>query len=238
MAITSCASLLTICLLLQQSAPQTVSPPATPPTTPTTPPATTAPTVAAGFVAIFDGKTLDGWTSDTNPIKGYVVENGAITCLPDGVNLRTVKKYANFHLKFDFQLTAGANNGIGIRMPKSGDAAYLGMEIQVLDNTATKYADLKPWQYHGSIYGVVPAKREFLKPIGQWNSQEIIADGSHIQVILNGTTIVDADIQKPSIDGTIDGHEHPGLRRQSGFIGFCGHGDRVAFTNLQIKELP
>ncbi len=198
----------------------------------------TAPTVAAGFVSIFDGKTLDGWTSDTNPIKGYVVENGAITCLPDGVNLRTVKKYANFHLKFDFQLTAGANNGIGIRMPQSGDAAYLGMEIQVLDNTAAKYADLKPWQYHGSIYGVVPAKREFLKPIGQWNSQEIIADGSHIQVILNGTTIVDADIQKPSIDGTIDGHEHPGLRRQSGFIGFCGHGDRVAFSNLQIKELP
>lgn len=188
----------------------------------------------AGFTAIFDGKSLDGWKGD---IKGYAVEEGAIVCQPAGGNLLTAKKYADFDLRFEFQLTAGANNGIGIRMPLEGDAAYVGMEIQVLDNSHPKYATLKPWQFHGSIYGVFPAKREHLKPVGEWNSQEIIAKGSHIQVILNGEVIVDADIEAAATQGTIDGKEHPGLRRQSGYIGFLGHGDRVAFRNLRIREL-
>ncbi len=203
---------------------------------PTTPPQSVqAPApIEAGFVSIFDGKTLEGWTGDT---KGYAVESGAITCLAQGSNLLTAKKYADFDLKFEFQLTSGANNGIGIRMPVEGDAAYVGMEIQVLDNSHPKYADLKPWQFHGSIYGVVPARREHLKPIGEWNYQEIIARGSHIRVILNGQTIVDADVEKSATDGTIDGKDHPGLRRQSGHIGFLGHGDKVSFRNLRIQEL-
>ncbi len=201
-----------------------------------------APTIAApptvvvekGFVSIFDGKTLSGWTGDT---KGYAVENSAITCLPNGTNLLTAKNYADFHLKFDFQLTPGANNGIGVRTPEEGDPAYVGMEIQVLDNSDPKYANLKPWQFHGSIYGVVPAQREHLKPVGEWNSEEIIANGSHIEVILNGHKIVDADIEKPATEGTIDGKDHPGLRRQSGRIGFLGHGDKVSFANIRIQEL-
>ena len=96
---------------------------------------------------------------------------------------------------------------------------------------------LQPYQVHGSIYGVVPAKRGFLKPVGQWNSEEIVADGSHIKVTLNGTVIIDADLSK--IDKTIDGPpEHPGLHNAKGYIGWLGHGDPVAFRNVRIKELP
>ncbi|MSR44555.1 MAG: DUF1080 domain-containing protein [Phycisphaerales bacterium] len=216
--------LVTVTLALAQSPSQAPAPAGAP----------TAPGKEVGFVSLFDGKTLQGWIGDTT---GYGVENGAITCLPSGKNLMTEKEFANFHLKFDFQLTAGANNGVGIRAPVDGDAAYDGMEIQVLDNLDPKHATLKSWQYHGSVYGVVPAKREFLKPVGEWNSQEIIAQGEHIVVILNGHTIVDADISKAATEGTIDGKPHPGLRRQSGHIGFLGHGDRVAFRNLRIQEL-
>lgn len=206
------------------AAPAVVAPPA----------AVAPPTVETGFTALFDGTSLRGWIGDT---AGYAVEDGAIVCQPKGTNLLTESIWGDFELRLEFKLTPGANNGIGIRAPRDGDAAYLGMELQVLDNSAEQYKSLKPWQYHGSIYGVIPAKREFQKPVGEWNAQTIIAKGGRIQVILNGTVIVDADITEAAAKGTIDGNEHPGLRRLSGHIGFLGHGDRVAYRNIRIREL-
>ena len=171
-------------------------------------------------------------------MNGYVVENGAIVCKPKGGgNLYTKDEYGDFHLKFEFKLTPGANNGIGIRTPLNVNAAYQGMEIQVLDDTADQYKNLQPYQYHGSIYGVVPAKRGHLKPVGEWNSEEIICKGKQVTVILNGETIVDANIEEASTPKTIDGHDHPGLKRDQGYISFCGHGTHVEFRNLRVKEL-
>jgi hypothetical protein len=198
------------------------------------------PATEEGFTPLFDGQTLAGWQGGTD---GYKVEGGSIVSLPMGSrNLTTVKEYGDFDLKFEFKLTPGANNGIGIRVPteeegKRMDAAYKGMEIQVIDDSSERYKDIKPWQHHGSIYGVVPAKTGFLKAPGEWNSEEIIAKGSHIKVILNGETIVDADVAEASKDGTIDKREHPGLKQKSGHICFCGHGAEVWFRNLRIKEL-
>jgi hypothetical protein len=193
---------------------------------------------ADGFKLLFNGKNLAGWTGDT---KGYVVEEGKIVLDPErgGGNLFTVDEYGDFLFRFEFKLTPGANNGLAIRAPLSGDAAYMGMEIQILDDTSDKYKNLKPYQYHGSIYGVVPAKRGCLKPVGQWNFEEVIAKGKHIMVKLNGTTIVDADIEKASTPVTMDGREHPGLKRNKGHIGFCGHGDSnyIEFRNIKIKAL-
>jgi len=184
------------------------------------------------FVSLFNGRDLTGWQGDT---KGYVVEDGRIICRPGG-NLYTEKQYSDFVLRFEFKLTPGANNGLGIRTPQNVDAAYFGMELQILDNSADIYKNLQPYQYHGSIYGVVAAKRGFQKPLGQWNRQEVIAKGNHIKVILNGETIVDADIEQASKDGTADGRSHPGLKHKSGYIGFLGHGSVVEFRNIYIQE--
>jgi len=198
------------------------------------------PTAEPGFTPLFDGKTLDGWQGGKD---GYIVEEAAIVSQPKGSgNLATVKEYGDFHLKFEFKLTPGANNGIGIRVPDEVpgerlDPAFKGMEIQVLDDVHERYKNIKEWQHHGSVYGVVPAKTGFLKPAGEWNSEEIIAKGKQIKVILNGETIVDADVAKASENGTLDGKEHPGLKRDSGHICFCGHGAEVWFRNLRIKEL-
>jgi hypothetical protein len=189
-----------------------------------------------GFVSLFNGQDLSGWIGDK---KGYGVENGKIVVFParGGGNLYTEKEYSDFILRFEFKLTPGANNGLGIRAPLEGDAAYEGMELQILDNMADKYKDLKPYQYHGSIYGVVPAKLGHLKPVGEWNGQEVIADGRRITVKLNGAVIVDADIDEASSPKTMDGRDHPGLKRQKGHIGFLGHGSHVEFRNIHIKEL-
>ena len=107
-----------------------------------------------------------------------------------------------------------------------------------IDDTAEKYADLKPYQYHGSIYGVVPAERGHLRPVGEWNTEEISCIGRRVVVVLNGETIVDVDLDKVAPDGkTIDGNNHPGLKRDKGHIGFLGHGARIEFRNLRIKEI-
>jgi 3-keto-disaccharide hydrolase len=187
-----------------------------------------------GFVSLFDGKTLDGWQGGKD---GYEIVEGAIVCKEKGGgNLYTAKEYANFHLKFEFKLTPGANNGIGIRTPLAGDAAYVGMEIQVLDDD--RYKDrIKDYQHHGSVYGVVAAKSGHLKPVGEWNTEEIIVQGKQVKVILNGETIVDADVEKASTPKTLDGQEHPGLKRDKGYISFCGHGAHVEYRNLRLKEL-
>ncbi len=185
-----------------------------------------------GFVRLFDGKTLEGWQG---AVKGYAVEDGAMTCKPGG-NIYTKKEYANFVFRVEFKLPPGGNNGVGIRTPMGVDAAYHGMEIQILDDGHERYKGrLKPYQYHGSIYGVVPAKGGQLKPTGQWNSEEIICKGSHVKITVNGTVVVDADLSK--IDKTIDGRQHPGLHNKKGHIGFLGHGAPVSFRNIRIKEL-
>lgn len=188
-----------------------------------------------GFVWLFDGTTLNGWTGDTS---GYAVEDGAIACAPSGRDLFTAREFGDFTLRLEFMLTPGANNGIALRAPPSGNASYEGIEVQVLDDAHPKYASIKSWQAHGSVYGVVPAKRGALKPPGEWNEQEIDLQGTRIRVTLNGTVIVDADLYRQAHDGTLDGQPHPGLRRTSGHIGFLGHGDRVLFRKIRIKESP
>ena len=192
---------------------------------------------AEGFVPLFNGRDLDGWTGN---LAGYRVEDGAMVYDPksgDRTNLYTAKEYSDFQLRFEFQLTPGANSGVGIRTPGKGDAAYVGMEIQVLDDTAPVYATLQPYQYHGSVYGVIPAKRGFQKPVGEWNSEEIFVRGSRIKVTLNGTVIVDGDLVEASRNGTMDHQAHPGLQRTSGYIAWLSHGSVVSFRNIRIKEL-
>jgi hypothetical protein len=190
-----------------------------------------------GFVQLFDGTNFDNWVGNK---AGYLLKNGVIEVNPEakgGGNLYTKEEFSDFIYRFEFQLTPGANNGIGIRAPLEGDAAYVGMEIQVLDSEHPIYANLKPYQYHGSVYGVLPAKRGFLKPTGEWNQEEIMIQGSKIKVTLNGTVITEADLKEATKNGTVDHNEHPGLKNTTGHIGFLGHGDVVRFKNMRIKKL-
>jgi hypothetical protein len=191
-----------------------------------------------GFVNLFDGKSLTGWRSVGAPADSYLVKDGAIHCTPAGRNLMTEREFGDFVLRFEFKLEDGSNNGIGIRAPLEGDAAYLGMEIQVLDEKAAdagKWGKLRPEQFHGSVYDVLAAKRGALKPAGEWNSQEIHAKGRRIKVTLNGKVILDANLNDVKDAEKI--RKHPGLFRERGHIGFLGHGDFAAFRNIRVKEL-
>ncbi|MBL8811675.1 MAG: DUF1080 domain-containing protein, partial [Planctomycetaceae bacterium] len=193
---------------------------------------------------LFNGKDLSGWAGDTN---GYTVENGILVCKKGGKNLYTASEYSDFALQFDFKLEESGNNGIGIRVPMNGHPSRDGMEIQILDHDGKAYhgdavmADgktqrlswLKPWQYHGSVYGIVPAKIGYLKPVGEWNTQTIIVIEDHVQVILNGAVIVDAFLDNLT---PVDGSPHPGMKNRKGHIALAGHDDRVEFRNLKLVD--
>ena len=170
--------------------------------------------------------------------KGYQVKEGGIlySTKEDGGHLFTEKEYADFVLRFEFKLTPNANNGIGIRAPRDSDPAYAGMEVQVLDDSGDKYAGkLKPGQFHGSVYLVFPAKPGSLKPVGEWNTEEIRVEGTKIKVTVNGQVIVDADTADVKDEEILK--KHPGLKSKKGHIGLLGHGAEVEFRNLRVKEL-
>jgi Domain of Unknown Function (DUF1080) len=194
---------------------------------------------ADDFVPLFDGKSLDGWFIVNKLGPGFVVEDGILVCPVDGgQKLMTEKEYANFVFRFEFKLEPDSDNGIGIRAPRQGHTATKGMEIQILDQTGPLYGPMKlrPEQYHGSIYDVVPARTGFLRKPGLWNEEEINANGRHITIRLNGAVIIDTDldsIQEPDVL-----KKHPGLARASGHIALLGHGSRTEFRNLRIKALP
>lgn len=191
----------------------------------------------SAFTPLFDGKTLNGWTF-VGEGKKYFVEDGKIVA-PLGVSgdLYTEKQYSDFVLRLEYKLTPGANNGVGIRTPLGGgQMAFLGTEIQLIDDNAKKHADIKAWQKCGSVYGLGPAKAGSLKSSEEWNQMEITAVGRHIKVKNNGTIVSDVDLNSISDPALLQ--QHPGMLRDKGHIGFIGHQDRVEFRNIRIKEMP
>ncbi|MFM7107770.1 MAG: DUF1080 domain-containing protein [Planctomycetaceae bacterium] len=190
-----------------------------------------------GFTPLFNGKDLSGWMSSGGSHE--VVDGELRSRRGRASNVQTMRDYGDFVLKFEFKLSPGADNGLGIRMPPGGEAAYDGIEIQLVDESDPKRAGLKPEERTGSIYGVVAAKPGAAKPAGEWNAAQVTAKGSRITVAINGTEVIDADVadfrdgKKP----TPDGREHPGLGAKRGPIGFLSTGTEVSFRGIEIRRL-
>jgi hypothetical protein len=192
----------------------------------------------AGFTSLFDGKTLQGW-SYVPRIKApghYLATNNVIICPSNtwGV-LMSDGEYSDFVLRLDYKLEAGGNNGVLVRTTLlNTNKMDSGVEIQMLDDKAPKHEHLKPYQYNGSVYGIVPA-RDGEPKIGEWNTEEITCIGQHYKVVLNGKVIVDADLTDPQYEENFK--SHAGAHHIRGHIGFMGHGDYFEFRNIRIKEV-
>jgi hypothetical protein len=193
------------------------------------------PDVAGGFVDIFNGRDLSGWAGPTD---NYEVRDGTIVCKPGhGGTIYYDEQFADFVVELEILLPPGGNNGLALRYPGQGDTAYVGMcELQVLDNTAEKYARLDPRQYHGSVYGQVAAERGYLRAPGQWNFQRVRVQGSRIQVELNGTVILDRDLSTVQ-EFMYEPEKFAGRARTQGYFGLAGHSDPVRFRALRIARL-
>ena len=205
---------------------------------------------AEGFKVLFDGRSMENFTgnlTDYIPVDGNIYVTATYG---NGGNLYTKEEYGDFIFRFEFCFEKeGVNNGIGIRTPMGVDAAYEGMEIQVLDHDAPIYKGLRDYQVHGSVYGIIPAKRIKHKPLGEWSTEEIRVVGDRITVTVNDEVILDGNIRKAcqghntAPDGsdtnpyTVDHLNHPGLFNKKGHVGFLGHGSGIKFRNIPIKRL-
>ena len=206
---------------------------------------------AQGFELLFDGTNLDNFVGNK---VGYVPINGCINVTANygnESNLYTKNEYRDFVFRFEFCfLRPGVNNGVGIRTPMGVDAAYQGMcEVQILDHDDPIYAGLREYQVHGSVYGIIPAKRIKHKPLGEWSEEEIRVKGNHITVTVNGEIILDGDVKEAckghnvAPDGsnnnpyTVDHQNHPGMFNKAGHIGFLGHGAGLKLRAVRILDL-
>jgi len=187
-----------------------------------------------GFQPVFSGRDFSGWSG---PVENYEIQDGALVCRPGkGGTIYTDQEFTNFAVRLEFKLPPGGNNGLAIRHPGTGDAAYSGMcELQVLDDEHPKYASLDPRQYHGSAYGMAAAHRGYLRPAGEWNYQEVTVQGSTLKVELNGTVILNTDLA--GITAFLADKPHPGKDSASGHFGFVGHNDPVMFRDITLKPL-
>lgn len=191
---------------------------------------------ADGFSEWINGKDLSNWQG---AVENYEVVDGSIVCKKGkGGDLLTKEEFENFILRFEFKLPPAGNNGIALRTPLKGHSSSDGLEIQVIDSdgyNATHKNSLLPYQYHGSLYHCVGAKHGYLRPVGQWNFEEIEVQGQKLKVTLNGTKILDVDID--TFDRSQIEHPPKGLDNRKGFIGFAGHSDPVAYRSFKVKRL-
>jgi hypothetical protein len=183
---------------------------------------------------LFNGNDLSGWQLIQAQKGSWKVDQGILYTEGEGGGwLSTDKQYGNFILELEYRVPPDGNSGVFLRTPRQGNPAYAGMEIQVLDDYAQKYADLKPWQYTGSIYGVQAPARRVSKPANQWQKMEIFCQGSIVQVTLNGEMIIDSNL----IDHMNKAKNHPGLKQRKGYIGLQNHSSKIEYRNIRIKEL-
>ena len=195
-----------------------------------------------GWVELFNGKNLSGWTTaDGKPVEpgGWVVDNGVLHRKAKGGQLYSKAEFLDFELKFEWKVAKGANSGVKYRLTDYG-GKLIGPEFQVLDDINHANGK-KATTTAGSIYDVVPANdAKKLKPIGEWNQARIVAKGNHLQHFVNGVNILDVDISseewtKLRLAGKFKGADDFATKR--GRIMLQDHGDEVWFRNIRIREL-
>jgi hypothetical protein len=189
-----------------------------------------------GWVRLYNGKDLAGWHVINGKLSAWKANGERISCVAAGGGwLTSDREYGDFELRLEYRIGPGGNSGVGIRYPHQGDPAHVGMEIQVLDDAAPQYKNLKPAQYNGGIYYQSPASRKAAKAPGEWNRYEIRCQGPRIKVKLNGVVVQDINVDE--FTRAEGGYKPLAERPRRGHIGMQSHGDLVDYRNIELRSL-
>ena len=189
---------------------------------------------AAGWHLLFDGDSLDGWTTSGN-LDAWRVEDGAIRCVPNnGWWLRTEDQHRDFELFVDFKLAPGANSGLGLRGSATGDPAFTGMELQIFDS----HGQEPSLNGCGAVYNAIAPRVQAVKPAGEWNTYRVLLEGDTLSAWLNGQPIhVDEKLDDRGIVHVPEDKNPMRSRVKSGYLSFQDHGDEVWFRNIKIRPI-
>lgn len=177
-----------------------------------------------GFIALFDGKTANGWLPLSHSGKGFIVKDGTLQRVPGGGSIRSLQRYGDFVLRLDFQIEKNGNSGVQVRCPRVNRQSKIGFEVQILGDEGQPVSSTST----GSIYNVIAPTANASKPAGEWNSMEITCKGSFVKIILNGQQVQDLNF---------DNYDELRCRLREGFIILTDHGNAVAYRNIRIKKL-
>ncbi|MBM4005152.1 MAG: DUF1080 domain-containing protein [Planctomycetes bacterium] len=182
-----------------------------------------------GYRSLFNGSDLTGWEgADQDAAKCWGVEQEELICSgAPGPWLRSKEQFSDFNLRLEYRTMNGGNSGVYCRVPADGNhhGPGSGVEIQILDDRAEQYRELKPYQYCGSVYGIAPALQRVGKPAGEWNTLEINCKGTAYVVTHNGVVIVH-----------VCEEAFPEIRQRlrEGYLGLQNHSEKVWFRNLRL----
>ena len=190
-----------------------------------------APAMEPGFEALFDGRSLEGWSHDGN----WGVVDGVIATTGRGGSLvyRRAKVPDDFELRFDWKVAKGCNSGVYYRPGQ--------YEYQLLDNVHSPYGE-NPRQAAASLFFCQAPTRDVTRPYGEWNQARIVCKGTVIQHWLNGEKVVDFDLGTPRFDSAFAASKYKTYPswfpvRRKGQIVLQDHGDVVWFRDIRIREL-
>ena len=212
---------------------------------------------ADGWQLLWDGKTSEGWRGarlNTFPEKGWTIRDGVLTVekgnggeSTNGGDIVTTKKYRNFMLSVDFQITQGANSGIKYFVDpdmNKGAGSAIGCEFQILDDLRHPDAKLgvKGNRKLGSLYDLIPAPEQKPFDINRFNTALVIVRGKHVEHWLNGVKLLEYDRDSQQWNALVAYSKYrdwPNFGNAAeGHILLQDHGDEVRFKNIKIKELP
>jgi alpha-3'-ketoglucosidase len=197
----------------------------------------------AGWILLFDGRSLAGWTTSSQKPSLRPVEDGAINphkC--GGYMMIHEKPWGDFVLSLDFKISKGCNSGVFVRTfpltPRPGkDVGYNGIEVAIDDTIGAGFYDT------GAIYDLVKPSSNAMKPVGEWNHMVVTCDKNLISVDLNGTRVSEMNLdlwtaKNKRPDGTdhkfdVVYKDHP----RRGYLGVQDHGSDCWFKNIKLKPL-
>jgi hypothetical protein len=199
---------------------------------------------AAGWELLFDGETLSGWTGYSGPeaLAGWGVEDGMLVRTGPGGDIVTQREFEDFELSLEWRLEEGGNSGVFYRAALGEEWMYHSApEMQVLDDE--RHPDgQSPLTSAGANYGLDPAPRGVVRPVGEWNQARIVVRGAHVEHWLNGTKVVEYELGSPEWEAKVANskfREWPAYgRAETGHIGLQDHGDPVWYRNIKIREVP
>lgn len=199
-----------------------------------------------GFELLIQGDGRSVWVGyglEKWPLGWEVDEtNGILHRSGSGGDLRTIKTYRDFDLRFDWKVSEGGNSGVMYRASQDQKPGYrTGPEYQVLDDARHRDGQ-SPLTSTGSLYGLYPPTKKAAKPAGQWNRSRIVVRGNHVEHYLNGEKVVDCEMNSDDWNDRLAKSKFAEWKEYGkvpkGHIILQDHGDEVWYQNIRIKELP